>query len=97
MEKKNIDFEFQDKIRQYVNSLFEKIGYDDLIVNKLSNSLREELLLKANGPLLQSIPFLRKYSKTTIKKIIFALKKVVFHPEEIIYKVTNIPYLFVFI
>lgn len=88
MKKKNIDFEFQSKIRQYMTSIFEKdFSSDDSVIEKLSHSLKEELLIKANGPLIKSVPSFKGLTESSLRKLNFALKKVVFHPEEFIYKV----------
>lgn len=91
MNEKNIDFDLQNKVRQYINGVFDQ-SFDVLeaesnIINKLNNSLKEELLFKANGKLLMKAPIFKNLSQATLKKMVLIMKKVHFHPDDIIFQV----------
>ncbi len=91
MQRKNIEFELQGRVRKYL----EYISYQDInsdkekeILNKLTHSLRKEVLLAANGKLFHQIPFFkRNFSAEVLDELAFSLKQVRFSPEEFIYKV----------
>ena len=58
------------------------------VIGKLSSSLKEEVLIKAYGEILQSVPlFSKNFSAATLQKLILSMKKLRFYPEEIIFKV----------
>lgn len=93
MRGKNIDFDLQNKVRQYINSLYEN-NFDAQeaetnVINKLDFSLKVELLYKANGKLLMNAPIFKKLSANTLKKMAYIMKKMNFHPDEVIFQVNN--------
>lgn len=60
------------------------------ILNKLTASLRNEVLLQSNGNILAQIPFFTKnFSAQTVQALSFTMKKVMFSPEEYVYRVNN--------
>ena len=91
MYRKNIDFELQGRVRKYLEYISHQEGNSEKegeILNKLTNKLKREVILAANGKLLYQIPFLtQNFSKTTLNELSFCLKKLRFSPEEFIYKV----------
>lgn len=82
----------QNKVRKFTNFLYDKSSEDleieKNLISKLSNTLREEILVKAKGPILKSIPLFRQsFSDQTLKKLVFVLKQQRFSPEEVIFNV----------
>lgn len=97
MQRKNLEYDLKGKVRKYVNYLQDLNTSDQAIekdlISKLNNSLREEVLFKANGYILKHLPFFTEnFSEKTLRKLVFALRPNRFYPEEIIYEVTNIFY-----
>lgn len=92
MQNKNIEFELKSQVRKYLNYL-QDINTTDAevekeLITKLNPSLREEVLIRANGKILKNIPFFSKnFSEKTLRKFIFALKPNRYYPEEIINEV----------
>ena len=89
---KKIDFDLQNKVRKFTNFLYDKSSEDleieKNLIAKLSNTLREEILVKAKGPILKSIPLFQKsFSDQTLKKLVYVLKQQRFSPEEVIFQV----------
>ncbi len=89
---KNIGYDLQAKIRKYLYFMHENNAAKGLVesqvIGKLSNSLKEEVLYKANSEILQMFPlFSKNFSQNTIKDLVLSMKKVRFYPEEVIYKV----------
>ena len=61
---------------------------DNIILNKLTSSLKNELLIESLGKMLKDIPFLKNnFSTSTIENLAFSLKKMQLSPEEFLYKV----------
>lgn len=92
LDKKNISYELQMKIRKYFYFLNEHHVENSLkeleVINKLPKSLKEELLIKANWEILNTIPlFSKNFSIKTNKEIVLNMKKVRFYPEEVIFQV----------
>ena len=90
---KNIEFDLQNKVRQYINGLYDN-DFDaeeakTNVINKLDSSLKGELLFKANGKLLMNAPIFNKLSTKTLKKMVYVMKKVNFHSDDIIFQVLN--------
>ena len=58
------------------------------ILNKLTASLRNEVLLQSHGNILTKIPlFTKNFSAHTVQTLSFCMKKLKFSPEEYVYKV----------
>ena len=92
MNKKNINFDLRMRIRKYLEYVWEEEQYqnseeEDLIINKLSNTLKEELLLETNGKIMRQIPFFNNnFSPETLKKLVFKLREFHFMPGDIIFQ-----------
>lgn len=92
LQNKNIEFDLKGKVRKYFSYLQEintaDAEIENSLINKLNPSLREELLIRANGGILKNLPFFSKnFSEKTLRKLVFALKPNRFYPEEIICEV----------
>ena len=89
MKFKNIDFDLKIKVRNYLEYIWQaekmqNISATQEIINRLSKSLKEEVLLMANT--LDEIPWLRKnFSEESVRKIICEMKEINFTPEDVIY------------
>ena len=95
MNKKNITFDLRMRIRKYLEYVWQEEQYhnseeEKLIIQKLSTSLKEELLLETNGKALRQIPFLiNNFSEDTLRKLVFRLKELHYMPGDIIYEKGN--------
>lgn len=91
MKKKNIDFDLQNKVREYINTVFDQgsnpLENETNLINKLNNSLKEELLFRANGDFLIKAPIFKYFETSTIKQLVLSMKKICFYPEDIIFQV----------
>lgn len=91
MKQKNINFDLRMRIRKYIQFIWtEEKAHNEVetsqVINKLSNSLRQELLLQANGIILRELPmFHLNFSEETLKKIVYTMKEVSFIPGDTIY------------
>jgi len=96
MKQKNISFELQMRIRKYIQFIWqEEKTHSNLetsrVIDKLSKSLRQELLLQANGVILRDLPmFNLNFSEETLKKIVYTMKEVSFIPGDPIYFANDI-------
>lgn len=103
MRQKKINFNLRTKIRNYLEYLWrdEQIHNSEVsheIISKLSKSLREELLLNANGIILKHFNlFHNNFSEDSLKKLVLIMKEVKFIPGDIIYQQNEIndPYLYI--
>jgi len=92
LNKKNINFDLRMRIRKYLEYVWEEEitnnkAEENSIIDKLSSSLKEELLLETNGNILKGIPFfIYNFSEETLKKLIFKLMEVHYMPGDIIYQ-----------
>ena len=91
MRRKNIEYDLQVKVRKYLNFIHdqtENVEKEKELIGKLSNSLKEEVLIRANGIILKNLPLFQKnFSENTLRKLVFVMKQIRFYPEEIIYNV----------
>lgn len=91
MKKKNIEFELQGRVRKYLEYTMDKERNSDKeveILNKLTASLRNEVLLQSHGNILTKIPlFTKNFSAQTVQTLSFCMKKLKFSPEEYVYRV----------
>lgn len=91
LQHKKIDHSLRMKLKHYLDYIYyeEKLNaYEDSqqILQKLSNALKEELLLNANGIHLRSVPvFTKNFSEKTLRKITNEMKETNVVPGEIIY------------
>ena len=94
MKRKNIDYDLQSKARKYFTFLQQVSNADAEIekdlIGKLSSSLKEDILIKANGSILKNAKFFANFSEKTIRKLVFKLKHMRYYPEEIIFCVKRI-------
>ena len=94
MREKNIEHDLQVKVRKYLNFIFDKTDNTEKgkeIINKLSASLKEEIIIRANGTILKDLPlFSKNFSEESLRKTVFLMKNIKFYPEEIIYEVFKI-------
>lgn len=92
MRRKNIEYDVQVKVRKYLNFVYDQHSAnaekEHELIEKLSNTLREEVLIRANGNILKMMPLFRKnFSESTLRKLVFTMNNVSFYPEEIIFQV----------
>lgn len=92
MKKRGIAFDYQNKIRKYLDSLYGNQNNNRVIeqtlIDQLSVSLKQELLIRSNGKIVERFAFLKNnFSEECLKKISLALKNKNYFPEEIIDKV----------
>ena len=92
MKKKSIPFDFQNKIRKYIDSIYDGQYNNTLIehklIDQLSASLKQGLLLRANRGTIDRFPFLNdNFSEDVLKKLTLALRHKTYFPEEVIIKV----------
>ena len=96
MRQKNINFDLRIRIRKYIQFIWqEEKAHDDIetsrVIGKLSKSLKQELLLQANGIILRELPmFHLNFSEETLKKIVYTMKEVSFIPGDTIYFANDI-------
>jgi len=91
MKEKNVNFQLRSKIRNYFEYLRqeEKVANTDeanKIINNLSTSLKNELILCSHFDLLKNIPFFyQNFSEHTLKTLNHEMKEINFTPGDIIY------------
>ena len=94
MRKKNVEYDLQVKVRKYLHFIYdqaENVDREKDIIGKLSNSLKEDVLIRANGSYLKNFKlFTKNFSEETLRKTVFLMKNIKFYPEEIIYEVFKI-------
>ena len=92
MKKKKISFDLRMRIRKYLEYIKKenKLHEDketDKTIDKLSDSLREELLLEANGSILKRINFFSlNFSEETLRKTMMIMKEKKFTPGDVIFE-----------
>ena len=91
MNFKNIGFELKIKIRNYLEYIWQAEKMQNLnetqeIINRLSKSLKEELLLNANEFTLKKLPvFYKNFSEGSLRKMVCEMIEVNLTPEDIVY------------
>ena len=96
MKFKNINFGLKIKIRNYLEYIWQaekqqNIKQSQEIINRLSKSLKEELLLNANGFILKDIPvFNDNFSEKVLRKIAYEMKEISLTPRDIIFNANDI-------
>lgn len=91
MKQKNISFDLRVRIRKYFEYIWkeERIHNEEEthdIINKLSKTLKDELLFQGNGTILKKIPLFNKnFSQDTLRKLVYEMKELSFTPGDIIY------------
>ena len=93
MKRKDIDYDLQIRVRKYLEYIWneektENTAIEEEILNKLSSSLREEVLIQSQGGTLKNFPmFFKNFSDSTLRQLIQIMRQVRFTPEEIIFEV----------
>lgn len=93
MERKKVDYNLQMKIREYLRFIWKEeftqnAEMEQLIINKLSKSLKEELFLEANGKILNKYPlFFANFSENFLRQLMYKMKEVRHTPEDLIFSV----------
>jgi len=93
MEKKQINYNLQMKIREYLRFIWQEESTQNAeleaeIINKLSKSLKSELIFESYGQLLMKSPlFFANFSEKCLNELMYAIKEVRHIPEDIIYSV----------
>ena len=96
MKQKGITFESKMRVRKYLEYICneEKMGKFDeetKILNKLSDSLREELLLQGNGCVLRPLKmFSSNFTESFLRAMVPLLNEVRFIPGDIIFMKNDI-------
>ena len=91
----NIQLRVKDNLKYILNNE-NKINPGELnaILNKLSPSLREILLMNSNGHILKEIPlFSKNFSEELLRELCFQLKEQNYSPDDYIFCVKKYFYL----
>ena len=92
LKRNKIEFELKNKVRKYFeimnNESLANVEKELKLIEKLSKSMKEEILVKGNGHVLKQVPlFHDNFSEITLHKLILKLKRVMYCPEEFIFHV----------
>ena len=91
MQEKNVNFDLRMRVRKYLEYIFHEKKIENFeeqgqIINKLSENLKEELLIEANGIILRDIKLLAfNFSEETLRKTVSIMKEVRFTPGDLIF------------
>lgn len=93
MERKNIDYNLQMKIREYLRFIWQEESTQNVeteieIISKLSKSLRSELIFESYGQVLKKSPlFFANFSERFLGELMYEIREVRNIPEDSIFKV----------
>jgi hypothetical protein len=92
MKSKNIDFDLQTRARKYLEYVWneekENEENEHEILGKLSQTIREEVLMQSHGKILKLYPILSKnFSEKSMRKLIHMIRPVRYSPKELIIEV----------
>ncbi len=92
LRKKNLPKELQIRVTKYLEFIWEKemsenTEQENLLMNKLSSNLRDEVYLHTNVKFLKAIKIFSNFNEKTLIRLASFMKKVRFSPEEYVYKV----------
>lgn len=91
MKRNNVDFDFQFRVRKYLEHYIKEdfeSEKEEQILNKLSNTIKDEYLYQIYGKKISKIPFFEKnFSKKCIVSIAKTIKKMDLSPGETFAKV----------
>ena len=91
MNRNNITFELQGRVRKYLEYIFKKQNNDkkeNEILEKLNKTLKKEVIMEVYGKILFKTPKLfQNFSSETLQNLAFVMRPLTFSPEEFIYKV----------
>ena len=91
MKQKKIHFDLRIRVQKYLEYIWlEKSGQNEEethnIINKLSKSLKEELLLSANGVIFKDLPlFYMNFSEETLRRVVYKIKEVSLVPGDMLF------------
>ena len=95
MKQKIINFDLRMRVRKYLEYIWyeekiEKLEEQSRIIDKLSDSLKEELLLEANGAIIRDLKmFTFNFSEELLRNTIPLLKEVRYTPGDLIFMKGN--------
>jgi len=92
MNNYDVNFELQSRVRKYLEyTLKNETNSSDgenIILNKLNKSLKNELLMESVGKFLKEIPFFNEnFSALAIQRCVTSMRKLQLSPEEFLYHV----------
>ena len=90
--RKKIPQELQTRVTNYLEFIWEQELLEDpeqenMMMNRLSSKLRDEVYLHTNVKYLKQVKALSIFKEKTLIKLALYMKKVRFSPEEFVYKV----------
>ena len=92
MNKNNLDFELQSRVRKYLEYTMtnqSNLEAESIILNKLTKTLKNEVLLDSYGKFIQKIDFFKNnFSNSSLQDIMLSLKELRLTPEEFLYYVS---------
>ncbi len=92
LRRNSVDLDLRIKVRKYLEHLFSEEGAKEAdkeqhILNKLSNSLKEEVLIQINGRVIGKFPFFQKnFNVDVIEKAAQVMRTVRYAPGDLIFK-----------
>ena len=92
MKRKNINKDLQMRIREYLRFIWKEektqnLEKEHIIIDSLSSSLKEELLLQAYGAILKKHPmFYTNFTEKSLRKIVHIINDVRLFPDEELFK-----------
>lgn len=92
MKEKKINYDLQMRVRKYLEFIWneenvEVVEKQKEIILKLSDPLKEELLLEANGSIIKETKLLSlNFSEETLRKTMNIMNEVRFTPGDLIYQ-----------
>ena len=96
MERTNIDIKLQRRVQEYLYFMWSEQSSSNneeeiLIINKLNETLKEELLLESYGGIFMNSPmFVKNFTEKSLRKMVRTIKEVKFFPGEEILEVIQI-------
>ena len=93
MKRKGLDYDLQVRVRKYLEFLWcermnENAEKEEQILNHLSKSLKEEVMMQSNGAFLKRFKiFSLNFSESVLRKTLNIMKTVRCTPKETIIKV----------
>ena len=95
MDKKHIDYNLQMKIREYLRFIWQEESTQNAeieteIINKLSKSLKSELIYESYGQTLRnSALFFANFSEKFLSELMYEITEVRNIPEDMIFNVND--------
>lgn len=91
MKRKKINKDLQMRVREYLRFIWQEentqnIEQEQKILNSLSTSLKEELLVEAYGTVLKNHPmFFANFSEASLRKVVSIIKDIKLIPDETVF------------